>query len=64
VKDQEAPQSDQDVERLIARMQHGIDTCPFPAGGCTYCDRDAGCIALLRELLAFRRKASGFADAA
>ena len=53
--------SDDGVEELIGRMQHGIHICPFPADRCDYCDRDSRCIMLLRELLARRRKATGLA---
>jgi hypothetical protein len=56
--------SDDGVEELIGRMQHGIHICPFPADRCDYCDRDSRCIMLLRELLARRRKATGLAEAA
>jgi hypothetical protein len=45
-------------------MQHGIDICPFPVDRCVYCDRDARCILLLRELLALRRRTAGLAEAA
>ena len=53
-----------DVEQLIGRMQHSIRTCPFPQDRCVYCDRDARCITLLRELIALRRKSSGLSEAA
>jgi hypothetical protein len=56
--------SDDSVEQLISRMRHGIHICPFPADSCVYCDRDTRCIMLLQELLALRRKAGGFSEAA
>lgn len=56
--------SDDAVEGLIGRMQHGINICPFPVDRCVYCDRDARCILLLRELLALRRRTAGLAEAA
>jgi hypothetical protein len=56
--------SDEGVEQLIGRMQHGIHICPFPADRCVYCDRDTRCIMLLRELLVRRRRAAGLAEAA
>ena len=58
------PLPDDRVEELIRRMRHGIQTCPFSADRCVYCDRDTTCIALLEELLVLRRKAAGLAEAA
>jgi hypothetical protein len=62
--DASAEISDDGVEHLIGRMQHGIHICPFSADRCVYCERDTRCILLLRELLAHRRKAAGLAEAA
>jgi hypothetical protein len=56
--------SDDGVERLINHMRHGIDTCPFPADRCVYCERDTRCILLLQELLSLRQKAAGLPEAA
>jgi hypothetical protein len=64
VQDAPGDISDDGVEQLIGRMQHGIHICPFPPDRCIYCDRDTRCIRLLRELLALRRKAAGLAEAA
>jgi hypothetical protein len=56
--------SDDGVERLINHMRHGIDTCPFPADQCVYCERDTRCILLLQELLSLRKQATGLPEAA